>query len=455
MKFNLNNKYVRWGLTAFSVVVASICFYYLLFHGAALKAGIGVVTNLLMPIVFGLITAYLMTPILNHIELYILIPICDFYKLKDSKKRKSFIRGVGIILTSVLVIAVIYFLIYMLLSQIVPSVMKIVNDFDTYINNFTIWIDQILKNNPDLSDYVIRMIDRYSGELETWLNETVLSKTSSVIKTVSLSVIGILGVLWDFILGFVISIYLMASKETFAGQAKKIVYALFERDTANIVIKNFRFTHRTFIGFISGKVLDSIIIGLLCFIGTTLLNTPYAALVSVVVGVTNVIPFFGPYLGAIPCAILIFLVDPMHPLNCVYFALFILVLQQVDGNILGPKILGESTGLTGFWVIFSITVFGGLWGVLGMVVGVPVFAIIYAAIKSLVNASLEKKKLPLDTKVYSTLGSIDEEGCHEYIPEYKLKKQNKENNKVRKNKAAADDLRSGETDIKDEKDKNL
>ena len=202
----------------------------------------------------------------------------------------------------------------------------------------------------------------------------------------------------------------MASKEKFAGQAKKISYAIFEQDTANNVIKNFRFTHQTFIGFLGGKIIDSIIIGLLCFIGTTIMGTPYAALVSVIIGVTNIIPFFGPFLGGVPCAFLVFVVDPLHPLNCVYFILFVIILQQFDGNILGPKILGNSTGLTGFWVIFSITFFGGLFGVLGMIIGVPIFAVIYAAIRSAINTLLKKKKLPTDGKQYEEVDYVDEEG---------------------------------------------
>ena len=160
--------------------------------------------------------------------------------------------------------------------------------------------------------------------------------------------------------------------------------------------------------------MDSIIIGLLCFIGTTLMKTPYAALVSVIIGVTNIIPFFGPFLGAIPTAILIFVVDPVHPLNCVYFVIFILILQQFDGNILGPKILGNSTGITGFWVIFSITLFGGLFGIMGMIIGVPLFAVLYAMIKSFINASLRKKKMPEETGRYVKLGAVDHNGFHEY-----------------------------------------
>ena len=308
--------------------------------------------------------------------------------------------------------ALIYSLVAMMLSQIVPSIVNIASNFDTYISNFTKWISKIMDDNPELGSQITFLIDKYSVELENWLNDTVLTKTSQVIMTVSLSVINILKGLWDFIIGFVISIYVLASKEKFAGQAKKMAYAFFEQKSANRLIKSFRFTHNTFIGFIGGKIVDSIIIGCLCFIGTTLLQTPYAALVSVIVGVTNIIPFFGPYLGAIPSAILILVVDPMHPLNCVYFVLFILVLQQFDGNFLGPKILGDSTGLTGFWVIFAITVFGGLFGILGMIVGVPIFAVIYAAIKAVVNTFLRKKDLPVETVKYSYLKNIDKEGFH-------------------------------------------
>ncbi len=424
MKFNLKNKYFRWGVTAFFVIAASICFYYLMFHSSNIKAGISILSNILMPLVFGLVTAYLLTPILNYIEYRILIPLFDLCKIKENKRTKSFIRGIGILITAFLFFAIIYGLCAMMLSQIVPSVRNIVSNFDTYINNFTSGINKLLEDNPDMGSYITRMIDMYSGELEKWLNDKVLATTSELIKTVSLSVISVLAVVWDFIIGFIISIYVLASKEMFAGQAKKIAYAVFERDTANVVIRNFRFTHRTFIGFISGKILDSIIIGLLCFVGTSFLNTPYAVLVSVIIGVTNVIPFFGPFLGAIPCTVLIFVVDPLNFLNCIYFVAFILLLQQFDGNVLGPKILGDSTGLTGFWVIFSITFFGGLFGVIGMIIGVPCFAVIYAAIKSLVNASLRRKSLPSETKLYVSVGKIDEKGgFHEYVPIYKRKKK--------------------------------
>jgi len=424
MKFWMNNKYFRWGITALLVVIGSICFYYFLFHGTRIELAFKSGINVLMPIVFGMSIAYLMTPVLNFFEYRIFIPLFNKCKMKDSTKRQHFIRAISIILTIFLFFAIIYSLIAMLVSQIVPSISNIAANFDTYLNNFIKWLNKLLSDDyPELGNTLVKMVSDYFEDFEVFLNEEVLSKTSAFIKTISLSVIGVLKLLWNILLGLMISVYLLASKEKFAGQAKKLTYAMFKTDSANIIINNFRFTHKTFIGFLSGKILDSIIIGMMCFIGTTLLQTPYAILVSVVVGVTNIIPVFGPYLGAIPSLVLIFVVDPAHPLNCLYFAIFILVLQQFDGNVLGPKILGESTGLAGFWVIFSITLFGGMFGVMGMVVGVPVFAVIYAAIRSFINTLLIKKNIPCDTAAYINVAAIKDNKVFKYVPEYKIKKE--------------------------------
>lgn len=411
MKLKINNKYFRWGVTAFAVIAAGITFYYFIFHSSNIRLGVSTVLNILKPVIFGLVTAYLLTPALNFVEGKILVPLLDKCQIKKSSRRNKFVRAVGILITAFLFVALIYILISMLISQIVPSVQGLITNFDSYVDNVSKWIQQMLEDNPEFGEYVTKTLDKYSSQFEEWLNQ-LIPGTATLIKTVSLSFIGILDVLWDFIIGFIISIYVLASKEHFAGQAKKMVYAVFEKNTANHIIRNFRFTHKTFIGFLSGKIIDSLIIGILCFIGTTIMGTPYAMLISLIIGVTNIIPFFGPFLGAIPSIVLIFVVDPMHPLNCLYFAIFALALQQFDGNILGPKILGSSTGLTGFWVIFSITFFGGLFGVLGMIVGVPIFAILYAAVRSVVNSMLEKKNLPSQSSQYEDVEYIDEEGFH-------------------------------------------
>ena len=387
MKFKINNKYFRWGLTAFLAIAAAIVFYYFVFHSSNIRSGIKTITDILMPVVVGMAIAYLLTPVLNFVEQKMLFPLCIKLKIKEGRKRKSIIRGISILITAFLFVGLIYFLLYMLISQIVPSVQNIAVNFDSYVANITKWLNRVLEDNPEAGDYVIKTVTKYSSELETWVTNDLPNTAAGLIKTVSLSVIGVFGVLWDFIIGFVISIYVMASKEKFAGQAKKVLYAI------------------------------SIIIGILCFIGTSILKTPYAALVSVIIGVTNVIPFFGPFLGAVPCTLLIFVVDPLHPLNCLYFVIFILILQQVDGNIIGPKILGSSTGLTGFWVIFAITLFGGLLGVFGMIIGVPILAVLYAAVRATVNMALAKKNLPTESGKYEKLEYVDENGFHEIIPE--------------------------------------
>ncbi len=421
MKINLHSKYIKWGLTAFSVVAASICFYYLVFHSSNILTNLNKIANIVMPVLIGLIIAYLLTPILNTLEKNILNPLFDLMKVKKTDKRKRIVRGIGVVLTSVLLILLIYLLISMLASQIVPSIQNIVKNFDTYAKDLTSWLNKLLEDNADLRSYLLPQVNNLSKELEGWLRdtETLLSKSGEVLKTVSMSILSILKFLWNFVIGFIISIYVLCSKETFASQSKKLIYAAFEKDTANTVLKGIRFVHHTFIGFISGKVLDSVIIGLLCFIGTTLMNTPYAMLVSVIVGVTNIIPFFGPYLGAIPSAFLILLVDLSHPQQCLYFVIFILLLQQFDGNVLGPKILGDSTGLSGFWVIFAITVFGGMFGIPGMIIGVPIFAVLFALVKHLVNRSLNKKELPINSEMYLEMTSVDENNdlCREeYVP---------------------------------------
>lgn len=412
MKFKLNSKYFKWGLTAFSVVAGGICFYYLIFHISDLLQNVKALFSVVMPVIFGLVIAYLLTPILNFVEQKLLTPLCNRMKIKETARRKKIIRGIAVILTSLLMIFSIYALIAMLISQIVPSIQTIISNFDVYVGNLSTWLNNLMEDNQELKNYVMPQITNLFSSMEDWLADTatLLEKSGEVLKTVSLSILSFIKVAWNFIIGFIISIYILASKETFSAQCKKIIYSIFETNSANSVLNSLRFVHRTFIGFISGKVLDSVIIGLLCFIGTTLLGTPYAALVSVIVGVTNIIPFFGPYLGAIPSAFLILIVDLSHPMNCVTFIIFILILQQIDGNLIGPRILGDSTGLSGFWVIFSITLFGGLFGVPGMIVGVPIFAVFFAAVKGLVNRSLRKKKLPIQSGVYLDMAYIDENG---------------------------------------------
>ena len=200
------------------------------------------------------------------------------------------------------------------------------------------------------------------------------------------------------------TVYLLIGKETFVGHGKKIVYAVLPSKYGNVVIHTMRITNQMFGGFVSGKILDSVIIGVICYVGLMILGMPYSLLVAVIVGVTNVIPFFGPFIGAVPSFILIALAEPVKGL---YFLIFVLALQQVDGNIIGPKILGDSTGLSSFWVVFAILVGGGLFGFMGMLLGVPTFAVIYYLIREAVAYILRRRSLPEETRDYIRMRNVD------------------------------------------------
>lgn len=403
MKFNIDKKSISWGLTAFFVIGASIILFYFVFHSSRITSGFQTVLRISMPIIDGVILAYLLTPLVNGIEQKLLIPLLKKQQIAITDKCKKIVRAISIILTLVIAFVLVYAFFAMVIPQIFNSIQSIILQFPIYVNNFEKFITKVLSNNPEIYTTVMGFLDKYSPHITDWFNNNAIPQMNSIIKSLSLSVISFLTSIWNLIIGFIISIYILGSKENFCAQAKKMAYAFFERRTANSVINDFRFTHRTFSGFISGKILDSLIIGLICFTCISFMNMPYAVLISVIIGVTNIIPFFGPFLGAVPSALLILLIDP---LKCLYFILFIIVLQQFDGNFLGPKILGESTGLSSFWVIFSITIFGGLFGVFGMIIGVPFFAVMYAFIRKLTNKYLKKKGLPISTDRYTRLDMI-------------------------------------------------
>lgn len=406
MKFRIDRKYIKFGMISFLVLAAAICFYYLVFHGDRFLIKIKNFMAVLSPVVYGIVIAYLMTPMVNYFERRLYTPLfCKLLKKQElSGKHKKYMRAASIFLAVIVVVVLIYGFFSILIPNIIRSIQSISYQFPYYIQNLTAWSAQFLEDNPDIERMVVRVLDSYSGEFTDYLNNNIIPRMETILKQVSLSMISLIKVLWNVMIGFIISIYVLYNKEYFAGQAKKLTYALFNVPTANQLIKDVRFSSDTFIGFLSGKILDSFIIGCICFVGTTMLHTPYALLVSVVVGVTNVIPFFGPYMGAIPSAILILMVNPYQ---CIYFVIFIFILQQIDGNIIGPKILGGTTGLSGFWVIFSITVFGGLFGVFGMIIGVPFFAVLYAMLGRNADRLLKKRGLPIETGEYLDVDYIN------------------------------------------------
>ncbi len=415
-----SNKYVRIALTIFLTFVCCTLFVYLIFNTSRFIDTFHRLNKILTPVYTGLIIAYLLSPVVNKLENRFVLPLFEKWNFSAGKRRAGIARGICIALSLVGAFFIVYWIFYLFISQIIPSINSIIENFDNYVTNITNWITVNTSDNPEVGTNLAGLITRYSVEIEDWFNANVMTATTSMLKTVSLSILAFLKGVLNFAIGIIISVYVLNSKEKFVARAKKIVYSVFPRTKANEMVNAFRFTHKTFSGFITGKIIDSLIIGMLCFIVTTFMQTPYHSLVSLIIGVTNVIPFFGPWIGGIPCVILVFMVDPMHPLNALYFMIFVLILQQIDGNIIGPKILGDYTGLAGFWVIFSITLFGGVFGFFGMIIGVPVFAVLYAGVRNLTYTRLREKGMPTDTTQYLDLGSVREDGTFEkYIPKDK------------------------------------
>lgn len=280
--------------------------------------------------------------------------------------------------------------------------------------------DHIQKEQSPVGAIVENILNHASENIQNWIQTDLLRQMNVLMTNITTGAINVLSEVFNFLVGCIVSVYMLFGKETFAAQIKKMLYAGMQVERANMVLHITRKSNEIFGGFIIGKIIDSAIIGVLCFIGITILDMPYILLVSVIVGVTNVIPFFGPYIGAIPSTILIALADPLKGL---YFLIFIIALQQLDGNVIGPKILGNSTGLSAFWVVFSILLGGGLFGFIGMIIGVPTFAVIYYIVKMVVEEKLKKKKLPPDTEHYGDVEYLEEDGEFTYLEETKERRE--------------------------------
>ncbi len=419
-----DNNYFKWGLTIFITFLCCTLSVYLIFFGDKFLAQIARINKILAPVYVGLIIAYLFSPLLNALENKLVFPIYQKINFVKEENKKKHSRFVSIVIIIILTVVLFYAIIQLTMNRIIPSLLNIVKNLDNYLNNLTSWADKVLEDNEEISTFIVRDMARFNDDITEWVDVNIKEITGKTIKALSQGFLSFLTKAWNFIIGFIISIYVLWSKEAHVARAKKLTYAFFSRETANALVEAFRYTHRTFIGFFFGKIVDSIIIGLICYIACILMQIPFTLIVSIIIGVTNIIPFFGPYFGAIPSAILIFSSDPMHPGKAIAFVIFILILQQFDGNFLGPQILSTSTGLTGFWVIFSITLFGGLFGVFGMVIGVPVFAVIYAGIKQISRNKLKKKGFPHKTRDFVEVGTIAEDGSVNPIPPIEKKNQN-------------------------------
>lgn len=399
------------------VVVISACiiiaFYFLLLRYTGLFATVGAIISALRPIFVGLVMAFLMNPIMRFFDRNIRKLTYRLFS-NNIPTAKKISKGISVVLALI----TLWGLIALFFVLVIPSLVTAISDlsvtilpqmrmFQNWINNFLLEHEIDFQFNGEID--LVNLARTYLGDVQSFLSDFLEDNVVDItdfIGKVTNGAYSVFKVIIDLIIGIIVSVYVLMSKKTFKGHSKKILYALFKPQTANVILEIARKSSDIFYGFIVGKIIDSIIIGILCYIVMSILNLPYALLCSLIIGVTNIVPVFGPYIGAIPTAAIILLVDPK--LGLVYI-IMILVLQQVDGNIIGPSILGDSTGLSAFWVVVAITLGGSLFGFMGMLLGVPTMAVIYYMCGRYINYRAVKNGLTTKSEEYIYLDSVDVE----------------------------------------------
>lgn len=386
MKIVPNKKYNTVALYAALVIAVNVLLIVAILKFSAISSFVGKIVSVLMPVTWGLVIAFLMNPIMVNVEKLF------SSKFKSTNGKKKLVRALSVTVSAIVFLGIVAGLIAIVVPELVKSITKLFDNMGDLRENLESWISKTFKSYPSLVKTATEKIDGFTKDASVFFE-----KMQPMLEDLVSGAWGVVSFLKDFLLGFIVSLYMLCNKETLLAQIKKSIISLTRKKTCAKIMSVASQANKVFSGFITGKIIDSIIIGLLCFIGLTLMDMPYNILIAVIVGVTNIIPFFGPLIGAVPSTFLMLIVDPK---KAILLAVFILLLQQFDGNILGPKILGDSTGLPGFWVLVSLIICGGLFGFVGMVLAVPVFALLYSFTRSFVENKLRKKKLPVTTDYY-------------------------------------------------------
>lgn len=396
--------YFRIGITVFLTVAACISFFFMLFRWTEISQFIDKILVSAQPITVGLVLTYLLMPVKNFVE----EPVLNWFLSKgiEKKKAKSWARFVGIAGALIFLFVIVAVLIAMMVPTLVKSIVGLAESMPGYVDSFVLWIEETGLGNSAAATMIGETITKLTGEFENWAKTELLPLAQQYIAQITSGVFSVIKSILNFLIGIIVVVYVMSIHETLLGQFKKIIYALFPAKKANVIIKTIRKSNSIFGGFVIGKIIDSAIIGVIAYFGCSILQIPSAFLVAFIIGITNIIPFFGPFIGAVPSVLLVMIQSPIHGL---YLIIFILVLQQVDGNIIGPKILGDKTGLASFWVLFSILIAGGLYGFFGMVLGVPVFAVIYYIWQQFIIYRMKQKNLSSKTEDYIKVIYIDED----------------------------------------------
>ena len=375
--------YLYGMLAGFGAISLSIVFFFFIYRFKGFGDAVATLTSILMPFIYGGVIAYLLKPVCNTVE--------NFLRRLFPEKMHGFAGGLAVAATILFGLLLVYALLMMIIPQLITSVTTLYYTGRANMGKFVTWLNhlQFVADNETLMEYVNKAYAAISVDLDSWIKNTLMPSMQNIISGVGIGVLNVVTVFKNLIIGIIVAVYLLAARRKFVRQARLILYSIAKPRWADAIVTEVQYADKMFGGFINGKILDSAIIGLLCYLVCVIVQFPSALLVSVIIGVTNVIPFFGPFIGAVPATLLILI---QNPIKALWFVLFVLILQQLDGNIIGPKILGNTTGLSSFWVLFAILLFGGLWGFVGMIIGVPLFAVIYDIIKKLVIHGLGRNE---------------------------------------------------------------
>lgn len=367
-------------LSIFGAISLSILVFFVVYRFQGIGDAVDALGKVMAPFIYGGVVAYLLRP------------MCNLYQNKIEqllpRKFKRLANSLAVGLSLITGILIVYALIIMIAPQLFNSIRSLWDTLPDKVNQFLSWARATFGENEELLHMFNTAYNTLYSELDSWADNTLMPYLTNIVSGVGSSVYKILMFLYNLLIGLIVACYLLASRKKFARQSVLIVRSILKPRWADLFLNEVAFVDRMFGGFIDGKLLDSAIMGVLCYLGCIIFKFPNALLVSAIVGITNIIPFFGPFIGAVPSTLLIMIENPIKGL---WFILFVLALQQLDGNIIGPKILGDRTGLSSFWVLFAIVLFGGLWGLVGMVVCVPVFAVLYDTVKKLVRRGLSRK----------------------------------------------------------------
>lgn len=398
MKINWNSKYFTIAVYAtISVIVSSIAIM-LIFNFEKVSEKLTFFTTVATPLIIGVFCAYLLNPLMMKLE----NGLFGKWAGSDSAKVRGRARGFSLTLTMVLVLAALMLMIVLVIPQLVTNIVAIFNNMDSYIATVRGFIEKISGDYPQIAEFLGNPLDDFSKFITGIWNQ-YSSELLGFAGNVANGVWAVIDTLKNVFIGLTLSVYLLAKKEMFVGQSKKLVFAFIKADKAQRFLGVCREASKKFLGSIVGKIIEAFIVAMFVFIGCTIMRMPYAPLIAVIMFVFNLIPFIGPFIGCIPCCLLLLLSE--NPLNALWFAIFDTILQTLDGNIIAPWILGDSTGLPAVWILISIIIGGGLFGMMGMFLGVPVCAVIYMLFKDFIESKLRKRKLPQHTDQY--VGSVD------------------------------------------------